>query len=157
MTTDDSNNSTVPRVAVLGLGTMGAAMATRLLAAGIVVDVWNRNPGPAMTLAEGGATAYAQPADAVSSADVVLTALPTEDALRSVIDGGVLAAFRAGAVWAQMGTIGAAATDALAAEVAARRADVAYVDAPVSGSRGPAEAGELLILAAGSHPRPKGF
>jgi 3-hydroxyisobutyrate dehydrogenase len=108
VTTNDSNNSAVPRVAVLGLGTMGAAMATRLVAAGVVVDVWNRSPGPAMVLVERGATAYADPADAVSSADVVLTVLPTEDAVRSVIDGGVFEAFRAGAVWAQMGTIGAA-------------------------------------------------
>jgi 3-hydroxyisobutyrate dehydrogenase len=152
MTTNDIDSGTVPRVTVLGVGTMGAAMATRLLAAGIEVDVRNRSPGPAMILVERGATAYAEPADAVSSADGVLTTLPTEDAVRSVIDRGVLDAFRAGAVWAQMGTIGAAATDALAAEVSARRADVAFVDAPVSGSRGPAEAGELLILAAGPGP-----
>jgi 3-hydroxyisobutyrate dehydrogenase len=152
MTTNQIPNTTGPRVAVLGLGTMGAAMATRLLAAGIAVDVWNRSPSPAMTLVERGATAYAEPAEAVSSADVVLTALPTEDALRSVIDRGVLDAFRPGAVWAQMGTIGATATDALAADVVARRADVTFVDAPVSGSRGPAEAGELLILAAGPRP-----
>jgi len=81
-----------------------------------------------------------------------LTALPTQDAVRSVIDRGVLDTFQSGAVWAQMGTIGVAATDALAAEVAGCRADVAFVDAPVSGSRGPAEAGELLILAAGPSP-----
>jgi 3-hydroxyisobutyrate dehydrogenase len=152
MTTHASDNTVTPRVAVLGLGTMGAAMATRLLAAGMAVDVWNRSPGPAMELVEQGAIAYAEAADAVASADVVLTTLPTEDAVRSVMDGGVLAALPAGAVWAQMGTIGAAATDALAAEVAARRADVAFVDAPVSGSRGPAEAGELLMLAAGPRP-----
>jgi 3-hydroxyisobutyrate dehydrogenase len=146
---DDASDDTVPRVAVLGLGPMGAAMATRLVAAGFAVDVWNRSPGPAMILAEQGATAHAEPAECVSAADVVLTALPCGEAVRSVTGGGVLDALRAGAVWAQMGTIGVAATDALAAEVAARRADVVFVDAPVSGSRGPAEAGELLILAAG--------
>jgi 3-hydroxyisobutyrate dehydrogenase len=59
MTTNDIGKTAVPRVAVLGLGTMGAAMATRLVAAGMVVDVWNRSPGPAMILVERGATAYA--------------------------------------------------------------------------------------------------
>lgn len=61
----------------------------------------------------------------------------------------MLAAMKPGAVWAQMGTIGVAATEDLAAMVARQRPDVDFVDAPVSGSRAPAEAGELLILASG--------
>jgi 3-hydroxyisobutyrate dehydrogenase len=55
----------------------------------------------------------------------------------------------AGTVWAQMGTIGVEATEYLNAEAATRRPDVVFVDAPVSGSRGPAESGELLVLASG--------
>jgi 3-hydroxyisobutyrate dehydrogenase len=62
---------------------------------------------------------------------------------------GVIDTIGPGAAWAQMGTIGVEATAALDAEVAARRPDLFFVDAPVSGSRAPAEAGELVVLASG--------
>lgn len=138
------------RVAVLGLGTMGAGMARSLLRAGLPVDVWNRTPERAAALAEAGAVAHADPADAAAHAAVVITMLSEAAATRSVaLDGGMLAAIAPGAVWAQMGTIGVAATEELAAIVAAQRPDVMFVDAPVSGTRGPAEAGELFILASG--------
>jgi len=139
-----------PRVAVLGIGTMGAGMARSLLRAGLPVDVWNRTPERAADLAGGGAVAHADPADAVADAGVVITMLADAAAVRSVaLDQGMLAAMAPGAVWAQMGTIGVAATEELAAAVAERRPGVGFVDAPVSGSRAPAEAGELVILAAG--------
>jgi 3-hydroxyisobutyrate dehydrogenase len=138
------------RVAVLGLGTMGAGMARSLLRAGLPVDVWNRTPERAADVAAAGAVAHADPADAVAGAGVVITMLADAAAARSVaLDQGLLAAMRPGAIWAQMGTIGVAATEELAAAVAGRRSDVGFVDAPVSGSRAPAEAGELVILAAG--------
>jgi 3-hydroxyisobutyrate dehydrogenase len=138
------------RVAVLGLGTMGAGMARSLLRAGLPVDVWNRTPERAAALAEAGAVAHADPADAAAHAAVVITMLSDAAATRSVtLDGGMLAAIAPGAVWAQMGTIGVAATEELAAVVAAQRPDVIFVDAPVSGTRGPAETGELFILASG--------
>jgi len=66
-----------------------------------------------------------------------------------VFDGGVTAAFAAGAVWAQMGTIGVEATAEIAGRLGEVRPDVLFVDAPVSGSKGPAETGQLLILASG--------
>jgi 3-hydroxyisobutyrate dehydrogenase len=145
----DNSALDAPRVAVLGLGTMGAGMARSLLRAGLPVDVWNRTPERAAGVAASGAVAHADPADAVVGAGVVITMLADAAAVRSVaLDQGMLAAMRPGAVWAQMGTIGVAATQELAA-VAERRADVSFVDAPVSGSRAPAEAGELVILAAG--------
>jgi 3-hydroxyisobutyrate dehydrogenase len=138
------------RVAVLGLGTMGAGMAHSLLRAGLPVDVWNRSPERAAGLAAAGAGAHADPADAVAGAGVVITMLADAAAVRSVaLDQGMLAAMRPGAVWAQMGTIGLAATEEMAAAVAGSRPDVLFVDAPVSGSRAPAEAGELVILASG--------
>jgi len=138
------------RVAVLGLGTIGAGMARNLLRAGLPVDVWNRTPERAAALADAGAAAHADPADAVAHAGVVITILSHEAATRSVaLDAGALAAMPPGAVWAQMGTIGVAATEELAASVAAQRPDVMFVDAPVSGTRGPAEAGELFVLASG--------
>ena len=138
------------RVAVLGLGTIGAGMARSLLRAGLPVDVWNRTPERAADLAAAGAVAHADPASAVAHAAVVITILSDAAATRSAaLDAGTLAAMRPGAVWAQMGTIGVAATEELAAAVAAQRPDVMFVDAPVSGTRAPAEAGELLVLASG--------
>jgi 3-hydroxyisobutyrate dehydrogenase len=81
---------------------------------------------------------------------VVITMLPTADALDSVIfDSRVTGAFAAGSVWAQMGTIGVQATLRTRDRLAALRPDVMFVDAPVSGSKGPAEQGQLLILASG--------
>ena len=137
-------------VAVLGLGTMGGGMARRLLEKGFAVGVWNRTPGAVAALTAAGATAHAHAGQAVASADIVLTMLPTADAVSEVmLRGGVLDAVRPGATWAQMGTIGIEATERLAAEVARRRPDVTFVDAPVSGSREPARTGRLVILASG--------
>jgi len=137
-------------VAVLGLGTMGGGMARRLLEKGFALGVWNRTPGAVAALTAAGATAHAHAGQAVASADIVLTMLPTADAVSEVmLRGGVLDAVRPGATWAQMGTIGIEATERLAAEVARRRPDVTFVDAPVSGSREPARTGRLVILASG--------
>jgi 3-hydroxyisobutyrate dehydrogenase len=143
-------NMTGERVAVIGAGTMGAAVARRLLAAGATVDVWNRSPEPTHALARLGARVHADPRDAVRGAPVVLTLLPTGDIVRDVmVERGVMDAMAPGAVWAQMGTIGIDATASLDAAVAARRPDLHFVDAPVSGSRGPAESGQLVVLASG--------
>src|SRR5207302_5242456 len=131
-----------PAVALLGTGTMGSGMAQRMLDLGFPVDVWNRNAGPVTALTKHGATARATPTDAVAAAEVVLTMLPNADAVADVmLRGGTLDALRANATWAQMGTIGFEATERLAAEVARRRPDVMFVDAPVSGSREPARNG----------------
>jgi 3-hydroxyisobutyrate dehydrogenase len=92
----------------------------------------------------------ASPADAVQSASVVITMVTDGEAVRDVaVERGMLADLAPGAVWAQMGTIGVAATERMATLTATLRPDVAFVDAPVSGSRVPAERGELLILASG--------
>src|ERR1700704_5602669 len=110
----DNSSSTLPRptVALIGLGTMGAGIAERLLDQGFAVAVWNRTPGPAARLAERGATAHATPDQAVALADVVLTLLPTADAVKEVmLEQRTLNAIRPGAVWAQMGTIGIEATE----------------------------------------------
>ena len=139
-----------PTVALLGAGTMGAAVAERLLEQGFAVDVWNRTPGPAARLAELGATVHAKPEEAVVRADIVVTMLPTGDAVREVmLEQSTLNVIRPGTVWAQMGTIGVEATESLGSEVAGAHPDVAFVDAPVSGSREPARSGRLLILASG--------
>jgi 3-hydroxyisobutyrate dehydrogenase len=137
-------------VAVIGTGTMGAAMASRLLGAGIGVNAWSRHPGSTETLVGLGATAFGKASDAVTDAGVVLTMLPTAEATADVMfDGQALSAMLPRSIWLQMATIGVGATEKLVTETRTRRPDVAFVDAPVSGSRQPAENGQLLILASG--------
>jgi 3-hydroxyisobutyrate dehydrogenase len=138
------------RVAVLGTGIMGSAMAANLLAAGLHTVVWDRATAAMEPLLRAGAQAAASPMDAVRDAHVVITMLPTAPIVESVVfESGAVKAFRQGAAWAQMGTIGAAATTAIADRLAKVRPDVMLVDSPVSGSKGPATSGKLLILASG--------
>src|SRR5262249_9389029 len=105
----------------------------------------NRTPGKAEGL---GAVAADTPADAVSGADIVVTMLADGPAVESVMtDGGALEAMRDDAVWIQASTIGIAATERLAQ--LARERGVAFVDAPVLGTKKPAEDGALTVLASG--------
>jgi 3-hydroxyisobutyrate dehydrogenase len=137
-------------VAVIGAGIMGSAMTRNLVAAGVNTRVWDRSPAATAPLAAAGAVVAPSAPMAVQDADVVITMLPTADAVEEVIfDGGVADAFADGCVWAQMGTIGVEATRRIRDRLAAQRPGVMFVDAPVSGSKGPAEQGQLLILASG--------
>jgi len=125
-------------------------MARNLLRARLRVHVWDRTPARADHLTGTGAVAHPGPDVAAANADIVITMLPDGPAVTAVAVGqGMLKALRPRAIWSQMGTIGVRATEELAATVASQRPDVQFVDAPVSGTRGPAEAGELLILASG--------
>ena len=149
MAATDSAGENV-RVAVLGTGIMGAAMARNLVSAGLPTTVWDRSPAATAPLAGAGARVAASPAEAVQEAHVVITMLPTADVVTSVIlDSGVAEALPRGAAWAQMGTIGLAETTNISSRLGQLRPDVMFVDGPVSGSKGPAEAGQLLILASG--------
>jgi 3-hydroxyisobutyrate dehydrogenase len=136
-------------VAVLGTGTMGAPIARNLLHAGFPVHVWNRTVAKAAMV---GVDAHrtATPGEAAAGADVLITMLADGAAVEQVMTGptGALSMLGAGAIWIQMSTVGAEWTDRLAGLVA--RYDVAFVDAPVSGSSGAAETGELVILASGA-------
>jgi 3-hydroxyisobutyrate dehydrogenase len=137
-------------VAVLGTGIMGSAMARNLVRGGLRTAVWDRAPSATAALVEAGAHAAASPDEAVRNARVVITMLPTAQVASAVMfDGGVTASLAKGAAWVQMGTIGVPETKELAARLAQLRPDVLFVDAPVSGSKGPAVAGRLLILASG--------
>lgn len=142
---------TPPRtVAVLGAGgTMGLPMARNLARAGLAVRAWNRTAEKARPLADDGATLCDTPHEAATGADVVLTILTDADAVLEVADGdgGALAAAGADAVWLQMSTIGVDGA-ARCLQVADRHG-IALVDAPVLGTKAPAEAGELVVLASG--------
>ncbi len=134
---------TVQSVAVLGLGTMGGAMAQRLVDAGLDVRVWNRSPEKAEKF---GDRAAESAAEAAEGADVVLTMLFDADSVRSVADD-VLPAMHPGAIWFQCSTTGPAAAEEFAARAA--EAGVRFLDAPVLGTKAPAEQGKLTALLAG--------
>ena len=137
-------------VTVLGTGIMGSAMARNLAAAGLRTTVWDVSEQATAPLASAGVQKAASAREAVRDARVVITMLPTADAAESVMfAGGVADAFARDAVWAQMGTIGVEETTGLERTLSGVRPDVMFVDAPVSGSKAPAEAGRLLILASG--------
>jgi 3-hydroxyisobutyrate dehydrogenase len=149
MTTHSPAPTERARVAVLGTGIMGSAMARNLLAAGLPTTVWDRSAAATAPLAGAGAAVAASAPNAIRDAQVVITMLPDADIVESVMFAGGPPPFAPGAAWAQMGTIGVSATAGLAARLGRVRPDVTFVDAPVSGSKGPAEAGQLLILASG--------
>ncbi|WP_405725625.1 NAD(P)-dependent oxidoreductase [Streptomyces sp. NBC_01537] len=133
-------------VGVLGTGIMGAAMARNLVRAGHTVRVWNRTPAKAEPLAADGAQIAGTPAEAVRDADVVLTMLYDGPAVLEVMRKAVQG-LRPGTVWAQSTTAGIESVGELAGF--AREHRLVFFDAPVLGTREPAEAGQLTILAAG--------
>lgn len=136
--------------AFLGLGTMGRAMATSALRAGIPTIVWNREPQATRNVAELGAEVAETAADAARRAEIVVTMVTDADAVISIArDEGMLAALAPGTIWVQMSTIGVAGIQRVAALVDADRPDVTLLDAPVSGSKVPAEQGQLMIFASG--------
>jgi 3-hydroxyisobutyrate dehydrogenase len=140
----------VTATAFLGVGAMGRGMATSALRAGIPTIVWNREPEAPRDLAELGADVAETAADAARRADFVVTMVTDADAVISIArDQGMLAALAPGTIWVQMSTIGVAGIERVAALVDAERPDVILLDAPVSGSKVPAEQGKLTIFASG--------
>ena len=137
-------------VAFLGIGTMGHAMATRALGAGIPTIVWNRDPSATRDLADHGAEVAESAADAARRAAIVVTMVTDADVVLAIAkEQGMLAALAPGAIWAQMSTIGDGGIQRVQSLVTAERPDVVLIDAPVSGSKEPAENGQLTIFASG--------
>src|SRR3954469_25548739 len=131
-------------VTVLGTGTIGAPIARNLARAGFDVTVWNRTREKAEPLAEDGATVCDTAAEATDGAEIVLTVLADVDVtVETVEESG----FGEDAVWVQVATVGLDGAERLA-ELAQEKG-VAFVDAPVLGTRQPAEEGKLVVLAAG--------
>jgi 3-hydroxyisobutyrate dehydrogenase len=147
---DHSKPRTTPVIAFLGTGRMGGPMAANLARAGFEVRAWDRTASHAAALAGDGATAAASPAEAVRGAGILITMLADGPATEQVWNGpDGLSAAGPGLIWVQMATVGLEWTQRFANTAA--RYGVHFFDAPVSGSQGPAQAGELTILASGPH------
>ncbi len=147
--TSSAQSSDQTNVAVLGTGSMGAPIARNLLTAGFPVSVWNRTAARAAPLADDGARLASSPADATRDADIVLTMLADGAAVEEAMSGtgAAIEAMRPGSIWIQMATVGVDWIGRLS-RLAAEHG-VELVDAPVSGSDGPAREGQLIVLASG--------
>ncbi|HUJ33711.1 MAG TPA: NAD(P)-dependent oxidoreductase [Solirubrobacteraceae bacterium] len=141
--------ATETHIAVLGAGsTMGLPMARNLARAGFEVRAWNRTREKARPLEPDGVRVFESPAQAADGADVLLTMLSDSGAVLDAAEDA-LPSMRAGTVWLQMSTIGEVGTERCA-EIA-RAHGIALFDAPVLGTKQPAEQGKLVILASGPH------
>jgi 3-hydroxyisobutyrate dehydrogenase len=137
-------------VAVLGAGgTMGSGMARNIARAGIELVAWNRSRAKAEPLARDCAQLCDTPAEAAASAELIVTMLSDADAVLATMQGsdGALAGARPNSVWIQMSTIGEQGT-ARCAELAQEHG-IGFVDAPVLGTKQPAQEGKLVVMASG--------
>lgn len=133
-----------PVVAVLGTGTIGAPVARNLAVAGFPVRVWNRTPSRARAAVEGtDATVASSPAEAVRGADILITVLTDGPVTGRVLEEAGDAP-QEGAVWVQLGTVGTGIDELRSL---ADKLGLTLVDAPVQGSRQPAEQGKLVVMA----------
>jgi 3-hydroxyisobutyrate dehydrogenase len=133
-------------VAVLGTGIMGAGMTRSLLRSGLDVSVWNRSPGRSAPLAADGARVAGTVAEAVAGVDAVVTMLWDGSSVAEVMTGALPAA-PDGVLWAQTSTVSLHDAGQRLPELASRFG-ARFIDAPVLGTRQPAEEGKLLVLAA---------
>ncbi|MEO9236540.1 MAG: NAD(P)-dependent oxidoreductase [Jatrophihabitantaceae bacterium] len=138
--------TTPPTVALLGTGTMGLPIARNLAAAGLALRVWNRSRDKAEPLAELGAIVADSPDRAVANADIVITMLFDRDSVAETMRQAA-PGLRPGASWIQLSTVGVAGAGQLAE--LATELGLRYLDAPVLGTKKPAEDGTLVILASG--------
>jgi len=133
----------------IGLGIMGSAMARNLIEAGFDVTLWNRSPEKGAPLGALGARTAPTPRAVIETCPVTFAMLADPEAAEAVCfgPGGVLEGITPGKGYVDMSTVDAAASRKIGAAVSARGGR--FLEAPVSGSRKPAEEGTLVILAAG--------
>ncbi|MEA5464113.1 NAD(P)-dependent oxidoreductase [Leptothoe sp. PORK10 BA2] len=137
-------------IAFLGMGAMGARIATQLLSAGHSLHVWNRTPARCQPLVEQGATAYDSPKQAAEAAEVVIAMVANDEASRQVwLNGetGAMAGLQQGAIALEYSTLTLGWSCELARKMAAHSHP--FLAAPVIGSRPQAEAGQLIQLVGG--------
>ncbi len=133
----------------IGMGIMGQRMAANLLKGGYEVMVYNRSREKAAPLADQGARVAATPQEVGQWADVIILMLTGPEAVNAVLEGdnGILATAVRGKTLINMSTVAPAYTRQLHGKLQAQAMD--FIDAPVSGSKKPAEDGTLVILAGG--------
>ena len=144
--------STLPKVAVLGLGAMGHAFASNLLKKGFTVAGWNRSPARGEDLQAQGLSLHATPQQAVADAEVIISMLADGQATLQVL-AQIAPACQPQAIYCQMGTIGLAETQEAIALLRERQPAMTFVDAPVSGTKAPAEKAQILVLASGDREK----
>ncbi|HDG1665972.1 TPA: NAD(P)-dependent oxidoreductase [Kluyvera ascorbata F0526] len=142
----------LPAVAVLGLGAMGHAFAANLLKKGFTVYGWNRTPGRGDDLVSEGLVQRETAAQAVSDAQVIIAMLTDGDATLAAIRA-IAPSCPQNATFCQMGTIGIQETADAIALLETLRPDMLYLDAPVSGTKAPAENAQILVMASGDQQR----
>jgi len=138
-----------PSVGYMGMGIMGSAMAGRLVDAGFPVTVWNRSRDKCASLEAKGAKVAESPRALVEACDLVFACTSDPASARAVVfgEGGVLEGITAGKRFIDMSTVDEATSKEIAAAVTAKGGR--FLEAPVSGSKGPALQGQLVILTAG--------
>lgn len=141
------------KVGFIGIGVMGQAMAQHLVDAGVDLVVWNRSPARCEPLRQRGATAAKSVREVFDLAELVILMLASGEAMDEVLERGQpgFAEMVRGRTVVHMGTTSPGYSAALASDV--RRAGGLYVECPVSGSRKPAEAGQLVGMLAGDHDK----
>lgn len=140
------NTPTSPTIAVLGTGLIGAPVARNLRKRGFAVRAWNRTAAKAQALAADGVETFASPAEAVKDADIIVTVLNDGPSVQEAMQAAA-PALRPGAIWLQLSTVG---IDAIASlQTWAGQQGLVFYDAPVQGTRQPAEMAQLVILASG--------
>lgn len=137
------------KIGFVGLGIMGSAMATNLLKAGFKVTVWNRSIDKCAPLVDLGATVAASPRSVAESSDVVIAMMATPAAVQSVRDGseGIVAGLTSGKGYVDMSTVDVQTS--LESVRLTHEKGALFLEAPVAGSRKPAEDATLTIMAAG--------
>lgn len=141
---------TTQSIAILGTGSMGSRIASRLLSAGYSVTVWNRSSTATKPLAAQGATVASTPKQAAKNADIVISMVTDDEASKAVWftpETGATVGLKPGTIALESSTLSVAYTQMLAAEIATTGAS--FLAAPVVGSRPQAEAGSLTYLIGG--------
>jgi len=139
-------------IGYIGMGIMGSAMAGRLVEAGFRVTIWNRSAGKCEALVAKGAKVADTPKAVIDRCDITFACTSDPASARAVVFGesGVLAGMRGGKKFVDMSTVDEETAKEIGVAVTAKGAQ--FLEAPVSGSKGPALQGQLVILAAGDKP-----
>ncbi|MDF3837849.1 NAD(P)-dependent oxidoreductase [Cupriavidus basilensis] len=133
-------------IAVLGTGLIGAPVARNLHKQGFRVHAWNRTAAKAKALVADGILAFDSPADALRGADIIMTVLKDGPSIQEALQAAA-PALNKGVIWLQLSTVGIESIETLSA--LAEQHGLVFYDAPVQGTRQPAELAQLIILASG--------